>query len=76
MNDSLRTDIFLRYVPETIACACIFLGARDLGVPLPEEPPWWEAFDADRPAIESICRILIAMYRRKRVSQFEQLPVC
>lgn len=28
MNDGLRTDIFLRYSPETIACACIYLSAR------------------------------------------------
>jgi hypothetical protein len=28
MNDGLRTDMFLRYQPETIACACIFLAAR------------------------------------------------
>ena len=28
MNDSLRTDCFVRYTPETIACACIYLSAR------------------------------------------------
>ena len=32
MNDSFRTNIFVRYPPETIACACIFLSARQLGV--------------------------------------------
>jgi hypothetical protein len=32
MNDSLRTDIFLRFSPETIACACIDLAARNLQV--------------------------------------------
>ena len=32
MNDSLRTDIFLRFTPETIACACIDLAARTLQV--------------------------------------------
>lgn len=32
MNDSLRTDIFLRFTPETIACACIDLAARALQV--------------------------------------------
>ncbi len=34
MNDSLRTDIFLRFTPETIACACIDLAARTLQVKL------------------------------------------
>ena len=32
MNDSLRTNVFVRYTPETIACACIFLAARQLQV--------------------------------------------
>lgn len=32
MNDSLRTDIFLRFTPETISCACIDLAARALQV--------------------------------------------
>ena len=32
MNDSFRTDVFVRFDPETIACACIFLAARQLKV--------------------------------------------
>lgn len=32
MNDCLRTDVFVRFPPETIACACIFLSARKLEV--------------------------------------------
>ncbi|XP_053378656.1 cyclin-L1-like [Mercenaria mercenaria] len=40
MNDSFRTDVFVRYNPETIACACIWLAARQLQVPLPNSPPW------------------------------------
>ena len=40
MNDSLRTDCFVRYQPETIACACIYLSARKLGIPLPRKPAW------------------------------------
>ena len=32
MNDSLRTDVFVRYKPETIATACIYLSARKLKV--------------------------------------------
>ncbi|KAJ8320186.1 hypothetical protein KUTeg_001773 [Tegillarca granosa] len=30
MNDSFRTDVFVKYQPETIACACIYLAARQL----------------------------------------------
>lgn len=32
MNDSLRTSAFVRFKPETIACACIYLAARALQV--------------------------------------------
>ena len=32
MNDSLRTDVFMRFRPERIAVACIFLAARHLKV--------------------------------------------
>jgi hypothetical protein len=32
MNDSFRTDVFVRFHPETIACACIYLAARQLQV--------------------------------------------
>lgn len=32
MNDSLRTDVFLRFSAETVACACIYLSARTLQV--------------------------------------------
>lgn len=32
MNDSLRTNVFVRFQPETIACACIYLAARALQV--------------------------------------------
>ena len=32
MNDSLRTNVFVRFTPEAIACACIFLAARELKV--------------------------------------------
>ncbi len=33
MNDSFRTNVFVQYHPETIACACIYLAARQLQVP-------------------------------------------
>ena len=32
MNDSFRTNVFLRYHPGTIAAACIYLSARELRV--------------------------------------------
>lgn len=44
MNDGLRTDMFLRYKPETIACACIQLAVKTVNRPiiLPKDPfPWF-----------------------------------
>ena len=32
MNDSFRTNVFVRFHPETIAAACIYLAARVLKV--------------------------------------------
>ena len=40
MNDALRTDVFIRHAPEAVATSCIWLAARILKYPLPENPPW------------------------------------
>lgn len=45
MNDSLRTDVFVRYPPETIACACIYLSARQLQVFRPI-PPFQKSYNS------------------------------
>ncbi|KAI6219148.1 hypothetical protein M3Y99_01673200 [Aphelenchoides fujianensis] len=60
MNDGLRTDIFMRYRAETIACACIFLAARTVRdpVPLPKHPRhWFELYDATEEEIHSIASV-------------------
>uniref|UniRef100_A0A1I7UBU3 CYCLIN domain-containing protein n=1 Tax=Caenorhabditis tropicalis TaxID=1561998 RepID=A0A1I7UBU3_9PELO len=69
MNDGLRTDIFMRYKPETIACACIFLAARTVEDPLalPSSPfHWFEAFDASDRDVEAIALQLVNLYARRR----------
>ncbi|KAI0989765.1 hypothetical protein GJ496_007176 [Pomphorhynchus laevis] len=65
MNDSLLTDIFLRYTPESIACACILLAARKLNIALPRNPPWHLLFGAQYPDIESICKRIIILYQHE-----------
>ncbi|KAF8383882.1 cyl-1, partial [Pristionchus pacificus] len=68
INDGLRTDMFLRYTPETIACACIFLAARTVEPPvaLPSEPfHWFELFDASDRDVEAIAHMLVNLYNRK-----------
>lgn len=71
MNDSLQTNVFVRYPPEAIACACIHLSSRILRVPLPTEPMWYKLFNVDDEAIESICKSIMMLYTRKPLSQEE-----
>ncbi|VDM93234.1 unnamed protein product [Onchocerca ochengi] len=76
MNDGLRTDIFLRYRPETIACACIHLAARTIAepLPLPCEPfPWFEAFDASDRDVQTISVLLLQVYTRVRAPNWTRL---
>jgi len=63
MNDSFRTTIFCEYQPETIACACIFLAARMLKIPLPSQPiHWYELFDAQTEDVEKIALRILELY--------------
>lgn len=67
MSDALRSNVFVRYSPEVIACACIFLSARMLKIPLPNNPPWFLAFDATEAQIVDICENILALYDRPKV---------
>ena len=71
MNDSLRTDIFVRYQPETIACACIYLSARKLGIPLPKKPAWYELLNVEEDDIRDCCYRIICLYQRNKPNQEE-----
>lgn len=76
MNDGLRTDIFLRYRPETIACACIHLAARTIDNPvlLPKRPfPWFELFDASDRDVKAICQVLLELYTINETPRLSRL---
>nr|XP_033777529.1 cyclin-L2 isoform X1 [Geotrypetes seraphini] len=66
MNDSLRTDVFVRFNPETIACACIYLAARTLEIPLPNRPHWFLLFGASEEKIKEICYQILRLYSQKK----------
>lgn len=66
MNDSLRTDVFVRYNPETIACACIYLTARKLNLPLPNNPSWFAVFKVTEDEILDISYRIMDLYRRPK----------
>ena len=67
MNDSFRTNVFVRYSPETIACACIYLAARKLQFCLPNNPPWFVLFDAREDDLKDISLDILRLYTRKKV---------
>lgn len=67
MSDALRSNVFCRYTPEAIACACIFLSARVLKIPLPNSPPWYIALDATEEMIVDICENILTLYERPKV---------
>ena len=46
-NDLYRSILCLKFRPNVLACAAIFLASRNLQIPLPE-PTWWELFDANQ----------------------------
>ena len=70
MNDSLRTDVFVRYPPETIAVACIYLSARKLKVALPKNPSWFQVLSVEEDDIKECCYSMICLYNRKKVRRW------
>lgn len=68
MNDSFRTDAFVRFNPETIACACIYLAARKLQLCLPMSPPWFTLFDAHEDDLKDISLEILKLYQRSKVT--------
>lgn len=66
MNDSFRTDVFVRYQPETIACACIYLTARKLNIPLPNNPSWFLIFRVSEDDMLDVCYRIMTLYKRSK----------
>lgn len=66
MNDLLRTDVFTRQSPETVAAACIMLAARVHRVPLPSRPHWYHVFDMDTQQLTEIAESALQLYRRSK----------
>jgi len=56
-----------------VACGVVYAAARRFGVPLPENPPWWKVFDADKSSIDEVCRVLALLYSRPKA---KYIPVC
>ncbi|XP_022932103.1 cyclin-L1-1-like isoform X1 [Cucurbita moschata] len=72
-NDSLRTTLCVRFKSEVVACGVVYAAARRFQVPLPENPPWWKAFDAEKLGIDEVCRVLAHLYTLPKA---QYIPVC
>lgn len=56
-----------------MACGVVYAAARRFQVPLPENPPWWKAFDAEKSGIDEVCRVLAHLYSLPKA---QYIPVC
>lgn len=65
MNDGLRTNVFLRFKAEVIACACIHLALLKLQVSMP--PDWWLIFDATLDGLREIGATILGLYQRDKL---------
>lgn len=64
VNDSFRLTLCLRFRPEAIACACIYMTSVSLGIELPMTPaPWYEIFDATAEELDEIAFKIHELYQ-------------
>jgi hypothetical protein len=73
INDSLRTDLCVRYKAQVIACAAIFLASRFQGVALPEHPPWYALFDVEKKQLYAASVAIMELYKQEKVDWLEPL---
>ncbi|PNF39399.1 hypothetical protein B7P43_G13214 [Cryptotermes secundus] len=64
LNDSLRTDVFVRYQPETIACACIHLTMREENFLFPEALDWFSDFGVSKEDVQDVCFRIVRLNKR------------
>ncbi|CAL2275331.1 unnamed protein product [Prunus armeniaca] len=58
---------------ERVCCGVVYAAAWRFQVPLPENPPWWKAFDAEKSGIDEVCRVLAHLYSLPKA---KYVPVC
>ncbi|CAB4288716.1 unnamed protein product [Prunus armeniaca] len=56
-----------------VCCGVVYAAAWRFQVPLPENPPWWKAFDAEKSGIDEVCRVLAHLYSLPKA---KYVPVC
>ena len=71
LDCSLRTTLSTRFKSEVVACGVVYAAARRFSVSLPESPPWWKVFDAEKEDIDEVCRVLANLYSQPKPSYIE-----
>ena len=75
-NDSLRSVAYVRYAAPSIAVACIYIAARQLGIALPETPtPWWRLFDVTTEQLDAIGGDIVQLYAAKTPAKYIKLCI-
>ncbi|KAE9547605.1 hypothetical protein FO519_009183 [Halicephalobus sp. NKZ332] len=77
MNDCMKTDLFLRYYPKTIAAACVVRTCRrsdpEFELPIIDEYHWYEVYGVSSKDVEHIIEILDRLYERKQAPDWMRL---
>lgn len=74
LNDVMRLDFCLRYRSEVVACAAIFMAARDRAVKLPVDPVcWWDVFHVDKAQLDDVVSGIVQLYNRAKVAWLPSL---
>jgi cyclin L len=71
LNDSFRTNVCLKFKPEVIATACIYMASKRLGLNLPENPPWYELFDTTKEQCLEIYEKIEELYKFDKKISFK-----
>lgn len=62
-NDTSMTALCVRFKPAVIACGCIYLAARELGVALPTQPSWYRLVEGtSKRNLEVIAETILAFH--------------
>uniref|UniRef100_A0AC34REM9 Cyclin-like domain-containing protein n=1 Tax=Panagrolaimus sp. JU765 TaxID=591449 RepID=A0AC34REM9_9BILA len=77
MNDCMKTDLFLRYFPKTIAAACIVRTCRknnpEFELPVIDGFHWYEVFSVSSRDVEHIIEVLDKLYERQHAPDWNKL---
>eukprot|EP00049_Salpingoeca_infusionum_P022879 m.9336 g.9336 ORF g.9336 m.9336 type:complete len:224 (+) comp5442_c0_seq1:533-1204(+) len=63
MNDALRTEAFVRFNGDTVACACVQLGCKQQGIELTQG--WSSLFEVIPEECDAACQVISEQYTWK-----------